>query len=116
MYITAVRLYCFRSYTELRFEPAKGLNVIVGANAAGKTNILESVFLAALGRSHRTRRDAELINSLSDKAYAGIELVSATGKHSIELKLFSGAPKQVFIDGQRIRRMGVLMVVLNAVV
>ena len=81
VYITAVRLYCFRSYTELRFEPAKGLNVIVGANAAGKTNILESVFLAALGRSHRTRRDAELINSLSDKAYAGIELVSATGKH-----------------------------------
>ena len=76
VYITAVRLYCFRSYTELRFEPAKGLNVIVGANAAGKTNILESVFLAALGRSHRTRRDAELINSLSDKAYAGIELVS----------------------------------------
>ena len=57
MYITAVRLYCFRSYTELRFEPAKGLNVIVGANAAGKTNILESVFLAALGRSHRTRRN-----------------------------------------------------------
>ena len=101
MYITAVRLYCFRSYTELRFEPAKGLNVIVGANAAGKTNILESVFLAALGRSHRTRRDAELINSLSDKAYAGIELVSAMGKHSIELKLFSGSPKQVFIDGQR---------------
>jgi len=32
-----------------------------------------------LGRSHRTRRDAELINSLSDKAYAGIELVSARG-------------------------------------
>ena len=115
VYITAVRLYCFRSYTELRFEPAKGLNVIVGANAAGKTNILESVFLAALGRSHRTRRDAELINPLSDKAYAGIELVSATGKHSIELKLFSGAPKQVFIDGQRIRRMGELMGVLNAV-
>ena len=115
VYITAVRLYCFRSYTELRFEPAKGLNVIVGANAAGKTNILESVFLAALGRSHRTRRDAELINSLSDKAYAGIELVSAAGKHSIELKLFSGAPKQVFIDGQRIRRMGELMGVLNAV-
>lgn len=62
-----------------------------------------------------TRRDAELINSLSDKAYAGIELVSAAGKHSIELKLFSGAPKQVFIDGQRIRRMGELMGVLNAV-
>ena len=68
-----------------------------------------------MGRSHRTRRDAELINSLSDKAYAGIELVSAAGKHSIELKLFSGAPKQVFIDGQRIRRMGELMGVLNAV-
>lgn len=41
--------------------------------------------------------------------------MSATGKHSIELKLFSGAPKQVFIDGQRIRRMGELMGVLNAV-
>lgn len=74
VYITAVRLYCFRSYTELRFEPAKGLNVIVGANAAGKTNILESVFLAALGRSHRTRRDAELINSFPTRHMRALSL------------------------------------------
>ena len=50
VYITAVRLYCFRSYTELRFEPAKGLNVIVGANAAGKTNILGIRFPCCVGQ------------------------------------------------------------------
>ena len=40
MLITHIRLNNFRSYEELVFEPTKGLNAIVGPNAAGKTNIL----------------------------------------------------------------------------
>ncbi|MBQ6892508.1 MAG: AAA family ATPase, partial [Clostridia bacterium] len=61
MRITGLKLHNFRNYRDLEqtFEP--GLTVFTGLNGAGKTNVLEAIFLCALGRSHRTSRDAELI-------------------------------------------------------
>lgn len=122
MHITSIRLHNFRSYTDLCFEPAPGLNVIVGANAAGKTNVLESIFLSAIGRSHRTSKDLELINSASLGGYVGINLTSRAGRRSIEMKLrrsetmpSRGGGKQLLIDGQKVQRIGELMGVLNAV-
>ncbi len=114
MLVTGLRLHSYRSYDELRFEPSPGLNVIVGANAAGKTNVLEAICLCAIGRSFRTRRDQELINMAAAGAYVGLELESRGGSHRIEFK-FRRDGKQVLIDGQAVRRMGELMGVLNAV-
>ena len=61
MRIRAIELHRFRNYTDLELYPEPGLNILSGLNAEGKTNVLESVFLCALGRSHRTPHDAELI-------------------------------------------------------
>ena len=115
MHITRIRLCNYRSYDQLEFFPSAGLNVIVGANAAGKTNILESIYLSAVGRSHRTRRDAELINSSCRGGYAGIEIENAKGSHLIEIKLRENEAKQVFVDRQKLARIGELMGVLNVV-
>ena len=115
MLITRIRLNNFRSYEELVFEPTKGLNVIVGPNAAGKTNILESIFYAALGRSHRTSRDGELINRKYHGAYLGIELESEAGRRTIEIKLRDNEHKAIKVDGRKLNRMGELMGVLNTV-
>lgn len=115
MRITCVKLHDYRSYTELEIRPSSGLNVIVGPNAAGKTNVLEAIFLSALGRSHRTSRDAELINHSSRGGFVCIELDSRTGSHRIEIKLREGEHKQVLVDGKKLRRMGELMGVLNVV-
>jgi DNA replication and repair protein RecF len=51
----------FRSYPSLEAEFGSGPQVLVGANAAGKTNLLEAIVVLASGRSHRTSSDAELI-------------------------------------------------------
>lgn len=115
MHITSVRLNNFRSYDELVFEPSPGLNVIVGPNAAGKTNILEAIFLAALGRSHRTHKDVELINRKFHGAYVGIQLESKVGGRSIEIRLRDKEHKALKVDGQKLTRMGELMGVLNVV-
>ncbi len=115
MRITSIRLSNFRSYDELIFEPSEGLNIIVGPNAAGKTNILEAIFLSALGRSHRTGRDIELINRKYHGAYINIELKSGSGRHNIELRLRDNEHKAIRIDGQKLKRMGELMGVLNVV-
>ena len=51
----------FRILTEICFEPAPGINVIVGDNAQGKTSLLEAILFAATARSHRTNIETELV-------------------------------------------------------
>jgi DNA replication and repair protein RecF len=59
--VTELRLTDFRSYAQLTVAFPRGPQVIVGPNAAGKTNLLEALVVLAWGRSHRTRVDGELV-------------------------------------------------------
>ena len=123
MRIKRLVLNGFRSYEHAELSPEPGLNLLYGANAAGKTNVLEAVFLCALGRSHRTSRDQEMIGRGLSGAYVGLELETRTGSRLIELKLRTGDDaarnprdkKQIFIDRQRAERAGELLGVLNVV-
>lgn len=58
--ITDIRLQHYRSYDDESFEFANGVNIIVGPNASGKTNLLEAILLLARGSSYRAR-DGELV-------------------------------------------------------
>jgi|SRR5579862_1653111 len=58
--ITSVRLQNFRSYKDESFEFEPGVNIVVGPNASGKTNLLEGVMVLARGGSYRAR-DSELV-------------------------------------------------------
>lgn len=60
MYLEGVTLADFRNYPSLRFTPAPSLNVLSGANAQGKTNLLEGLGLLMVGRSFRGSRAVEL--------------------------------------------------------
>jgi DNA replication and repair protein RecF len=59
--ISSIRLQNFRSYTDSSFEFEPGVNIIVGPNASGKTNLLEAVMVLARGSSYRAR-DLELVH------------------------------------------------------
>lgn len=113
--LTRLRLNQYRNYSALDFKPHAGINVIVGDNAQGKTNVAEAVFLCAFGRSHRTPRDAELMYRGCEGGYVGAEIESLTGSHLIEIKLRDGERKKIFIDRQLASRTGELMGVLNVV-
>jgi len=115
MYIERLQLNYFRNYESLRLTPGRGLNVIVGENAQGKTNAVEAVFLCAFGRSHRTPRDAELISCGMSGAYVGMNVVTGAGSRKIEIKLRDGERKQLFIDSLQCERSSELMGVLNVV-
>ena len=58
----------FRNYTALDLEPATGLNVFVGANAQGKSNLLESIAMLGTGKSFRTAHDADTVRGGLDLA------------------------------------------------
>lgn len=71
MYIEQLSLKNYRNYEELEISFENKVNVILGENAQGKTNVMESIFVLAMAKSHRTSNDKELIRW--DKEYAKIE-------------------------------------------
>ena len=115
MKIDSLKLYQYRNYETLTLKPAAGICVFMGPNAAGKTNILESVFLCALGRSHRTAHDCELVQSGRAEGMAQVRVKTLAGTRTIRCQLSARERKRVSLNGTAIARSGELMGCLNAV-
>ena len=73
MKITRAELTHFRSYEGCEIVPCEGVNVLLGDNGQGKTNVLEALYLCCTGRSHRTRQDRELIRWGADFASVKVD-------------------------------------------
>lgn len=71
MYIKNIQLRNFRNYENAYIEFNPSINLITGANAQGKTNLLESLVYLSLTRSHRIVDDKKLIRN--DEMFAGID-------------------------------------------
>ncbi|HTZ53873.1 MAG TPA: DNA replication/repair protein RecF [Candidatus Acidoferrum sp.] len=71
MQLTRLALSNFRNYAQLDLDPAPGLNVFVGANAQGKSNLLEAIAMLGTGKSFRTSRDADLVREGLELAVVG---------------------------------------------
>jgi DNA replication and repair protein RecF len=71
MHIEQLTLKNYRNYEELDVTFDDKINVIIGENAQGKTNLMEAIYLLAFTKSHRTSREKELIHW--EKEYAKIE-------------------------------------------
>ena len=74
MWLAELRLRDFRNYAIADLGFAAGVTVLIGANAQGKSNLLESVYTAALGRSPRASADVELVRFGQDRAYVRVEM------------------------------------------
>lgn len=71
LFLTELSLTNYRNYKKTRLSFENKVNVILGENAQGKTNLMESIYVLAIAKSHRTSRDKELIKW--DEEYAKIE-------------------------------------------
>ena len=70
MYLDRINLENFRNYEKQYVELINGINLFLGDNAQGKTNIVEAIYICAFGKSYRTIKDNELI--MFDKEYCRI--------------------------------------------
>ena len=61
MYIKEIELTNFRNYKEQKVSFSRGVNIFIGKNAQGKTNLLEGIYLNAFGKSFKNIKDKELI-------------------------------------------------------
>ena len=109
MRITRAKLNHFRNYTQCDFTPCPGVNVLLGDNGQGKTNLLEALYLCCTGRSHRTRQDRELIRWDADFASVYAQAEKNDGSHEVEVILPAMGKRKIKIAGREAARSGELM-------
>ena len=85
--LTHLRLYNFRNYAELNLPLGPGLNVFVGENAQGKTNLLEAVATLLLTKSPRTSTPVELLRWGSEEAAVDAVLGRRSLSETLALRL-----------------------------
>lgn len=111
MLLARLTLHDFRNYSELDLEPAAGLNVFVGANAQGKSNLLEGIAMLGTGKSFRTAREADTVRKGCECAVlrgaaalrsGRVELVCAIERSS------RGTRKNYTVNGSSVRYAGYL--------
>lgn len=115
MYLKELTLHNFRNYARLNLTFESDMILLVGQNAQGKTNILESIVYTCTGRSHRTSRDREVIRWGEDFAYIKAVVEKRIGKNIIEIGLDTNRKKMININGTSAKRLGELMGNINGV-
>lgn len=117
MIIKKLYLENFLSYKKQYAEFYEGLNVIAGANAAGKTNLVESVYFSSLGKSSRNYKDKELINwdAKEKNARIRLSLKKKYSEHIIDIHIDGDGKKRIAVDSLPIERLGELIGIINIV-
>jgi DNA replication and repair protein RecF len=115
MYLKTLVLHDIRNYTELKVDFAPGINIILGHNAAGKSNLLEAIFFLHLGRSLRVLDEQEMIRWGQPEGYITAEIVNATGTQAIGIRLAKEQDKKIQVNKKTVSSPGGLRTMAPAV-
>ena len=116
LYIKRVNLKNFRNYQSLDIELGEGVNIFYGQNAQGKTNIIESIYMASTGKSHRTQKDSEIIRWNNEAAKIKIVFEKEKNEKTVEIYLNKSLKKQIKLNGVKLSKIGELIGNLNTVI
>jgi DNA replication and repair protein RecF len=117
MIIKKLQLKHFRNYSELDIEFNNNINVLVGNNAQGKTNILESIYVLAITKSHRINLDANLIQKDHKCAKIKGTIKKSKQQNTNELEtLINTKGKKVSINKNPIRRISDYISYFNVII
>ena len=116
MNLESIQLHNFRNYRELTLEFAPGVNLLVGDNAQGKTNLLEAIGYLGSGKSFRTQKNSELVYLGEDFAEVKGSVYSQERNQELRWLLFSGQrPRQLYRNGVKKKSAADISGVLNTV-
>jgi len=116
MRLDRLQLRNFRNYGELQIDFEPGVNLIVGDNAQGKTNLLEAIEFAGCGKSFRTQKNAELVKLGEEFGEISADVFSFERQQQLRWVLFStGRPRQIYKNGVKKRSAGEASGVLQTV-
>ena len=102
MNLQEISLRSFRNYEQLHLEFEPGVNLIVGDNAQGKTNLLEAISYLGSGKSFRAQKTSEMVRFGDDFAEIQGKVFSQERQQHLRYLLFAGSrPRQIFRNGAK---------------
>jgi len=105
MLVTRLRLRDFRTYAVADVELGPRITVVHGHNGAGKTNLLEALYLGCTGRSCRTTNERELVRFGAQVTRVELDVTDDDGPHALSVGLEPGVRKEVRVDGIAVPRL-----------
>ena len=113
MYIDKIKLNNFRNYSEQEIVLDKNINILYGNNAQGKTNIIESIYLCAIGKSYRTNKDKEIIKL--NEPYSKVEINFNKKDRDGKIKVEISDKKIISINDIKAKKMSEVLGNINIV-
>lgn len=114
MWINKLKIKNFRNYLEEEINLNKNINIFYGENAQGKTNIIESIFLCAMGKSFRAKKDIEMINFNEQNSIIEINYEKSDRDGNIKIEL--GARKNIYLNGIKKKKLSELIGNINLII
>jgi len=115
MHVKNISLVSYRNYENLQLELGKHVNVFIGDNAQGKTNVLEAMYYCAFAKSHRTSKDRELINWKKDKAFISLLVGKIRLDKKIDINILRDGKKAIKVNSIKVNKIGELFGTFNVV-
>lgn len=115
MYVSNIEVKNYRNYDTATVTLDKGLNIFLGKNAQGKTNLLEALYLLAIGRSPRTTKDKDLIKWDKNQAHIKLTIAKKSGTTKLEMIINEKGKKIILINGIAIKKISQLFGNLNVI-
>ena len=104
MIFKSINLTSFRNYKELSLDFDRKLNIFIGENAQGKTNLLESLFIMGLGKSFKTNNDKEMISFDEDFSRAVSVVENEDGDETKIEIIYNKEGKIIKVDDVKLNR------------
>lgn len=115
MFIKRLQMLNYRNYDTLDINLVPNVNVFMGDNAQGKTNILEGIYYCAFARSNRTSKDRELINWKAENAFVSVTVDKERLDKRIDISILKDGKKAIRINKVKIKKIGELFGNFNVV-
>lgn len=115
MYIEKLILRNYRNYSQLDVNLHPNMNIFIGQNAQGKTNVLESIYYLSFGKSHRNNKDAQIIAWGEENAFIQGKVITKPQEKIIEIGLSKNQKKKMKVNGVLLEKKGDLLGQLNTV-
>ena len=116
MHVKHLTLSNFRNYETVDFPLATGVNLLVGKNGQGKTNLAEAIFFAATLSSHRVSGYLPLIRKGENKAIVRVLARFEDRENLLELELNTESPNRARINKSDTPRVRDILGYVNAVI
>lgn len=115
MFIKTLELKCYRNYEGLQIAFDQGTNILYGNNAQGKTNVLESIYICSVTKSHRGSKDKEIIEFGEEESHIKCVVEKKGLENRIDMHLKKNKAKGIAINGIPLKKSSELFGSINVV-